>query len=236
MKTALVIQHVAFEDLGSLSGVLAQADYRVRCLEAALTDFEALDTGGTNLLIVLGGPIGACDDRDYPFLIHETRLIEARLRARLPTLGICLGAQLMARALGAAVYPAGRKEIGWSPVTLSAPGRASCLTHLGAPPTPVLHWHGDTFDLPAGAQLLASTAACAHQAFSVGANALALQFHPEVTAQGLERWLVGHAVEIAATPGVSAEGLRADTARCAGELGRRAERVFASWLSGLAQG
>jgi GMP synthase (glutamine-hydrolysing) len=116
---------------------------------------------------------------------------------------------------------------------LTEAGRASPLKHIDAEATPVLHWHGDTFDVPADARLLASTPACAHQAFSYGTAALGLQFHAEVTARGLEAWFVGHACEIAATPGVDVLSLRDETHRWAPVLERRARALFGDWLEGL---
>ena len=148
-----------------------------------------------DLLVVLGGPIGAYEEELYPFLADELRVIERRLAAGRPVLGICLGSQLMARALGARVYPGTGKEIGWAPLQLTAAGRDSCLAPLGGG-APVLHWHGDTFDLPKGASLLASTPRYKNQAFAWQRHGLALQCHIEATAAGLERWYIGHACEI----------------------------------------
>lgn len=233
MKSATAIRHVAFEDLGLLGPLLAEAGYRTEYREAGIDDMGGLDP---DLLVVLGGPIGAYEEEIYPFLTHELALIERRLAAGRPTLGICLGAQLMARALGARVYPGPAKEIGWAPLRLTEAGAASCLRHLGPQHTAVLHWHGDTFDLPAGATRLASTEICANQAFSHGPAALGLQFHGEACGPDLERWLIGHAAEIAATPGVTVPQLRADTGRCSEALRRQGRRCFAAWLAGLQPG
>src|SRR5262249_8638955 len=147
-------------------------------------------------------------------------------------MGICLGAQLMARALGPRVYPGPAKEIGWAPITLTHAGTSGPLRHLES--GPVLHWHGDTFDLPAGAELLASTAICRNQAFSYGSSALAFQFHPEAEGKNLERWFVGHAVEIAGVAGLTVEQLRADTQRFAPAAEERGTRCFSDWLAALA--
>src|SRR5262245_23163741 len=117
--SAAVIRHVAFEDLGSAAGVLERNGYRPAYLEAGLDPLDVAVTRDADLLIVLGGPIGAYEEHLYPFLKDELALLEHRLAADRPTLGICLGAQLMARALGARVYAGGKKEIGFSPLTLS---------------------------------------------------------------------------------------------------------------------
>lgn len=187
-----------------------------------------------DLLFILGGPIGANDDRDFPFLKHELQSIEHRLEAGKPVLGICLGSQLLARALGARVFPAPTKEIGWSPLALTADGYGSPLEHLAGYKTSVLHWHGDTFELPADAVRLASTPACDNQAFRWGNHVLALQFHPEVTRIGLERWFIGHICEIKASPRISVAGLRNDTARCAPALEIQGRKFFADWLERIA--
>ena len=122
-------------------------------------------------------------------------------------------------------------EIGWAPVTLSEDGKRSPLRHLGGDDTHVLHWHGDTFDLPAGATLLASTEVYPHQAFAVGDSVLGLQFHAEVTPESLEHWFVGHACEIAATPGISVPGLRSEGGRYAAKTAVLGQAMFEDWLT-----
>jgi GMP synthase (glutamine-hydrolysing) len=224
----LAIRHVPFEDLGLLGPLLAELGHDVRYIEAPTANLAALDPLAPDLLVVLGGPIGVYENDRYPFLDHEVALLAARLRAQRPTLGICLGSQLMARALGARVYSSGTKEIGWAPITLSAAGHRSPLRHLEG--TAVLHWHGDTFDLPNGAVHLASTAECRNQAFSIGTHALALQFHGEAAGLALESWFVGHACEISATPGLSVPQLRSDTARYSAALVRQGSECFREWL------
>ncbi|MBV8133135.1 MAG: glutamine amidotransferase [Alphaproteobacteria bacterium] len=234
IKTAIAIRHVHFEDLGAFDDVLCRHGYAVRYCDAGIDDIGEVDPLAPDLIIVLGGPIGAYQDLAYPFLGQELTLLERRLAAARPTLGICLGAQLMARALGARVYPAPTKEIGWGELQLSEAGRSGPLGRFAA--VPVLHWHGDTFDLPEGTQLLASTEMCPNQAFSLGPHALACQFHPEISVRGFERWLIGHAVEIASTRGISPGLLRSDTERFAPRAARCGEAYLSEWLGALYNG
>jgi GMP synthase (glutamine-hydrolysing) len=231
MKKAIAIRHIHFEGLGSLEEVLIREGYEVQYLDIGEPAFEKLEPANAELIVVLGGPIGVYEETDYPFLLKERGLLARRMQFDLPTLGICLGAQLMAAALGAKVYPSGIKEIGFAPVDLTTAGLQSPLLHLKD--KPVLHWHGDTFDLPENSQLLASTPACRNQAFSRGPNILGLQFHPELDSSShLEKWLVGHAVELA-TANVSPSRLRADSQRYCEILREAAIATFTAWLNGL---
>jgi GMP synthase (glutamine-hydrolysing) len=231
MKSAIAIRHVHFEDLGVFGPVLERRGYHVAYLDVGIDRVAADVVDQADLLVVLGGPIGAYEDDLYPFLLEELAVIQRRLASGKPILGICLGAQLIARAMGARVYPGPAKEIGWSAVTLTDAGCHGPLAALEA--VPVLHWHGDTFDLPVGAVRLASTSICANQAFSVGRQVLAFQFHPEATGAGLERWLIGHACEIAATPGVSVPDLRNQARSMATHGAACGQRCLDLWLDGL---
>ncbi len=228
MKTALALRHVPFEHLGILQPLLEARGYTVRTVDVGVQPVPTDDMVNADLLIVLGGPIGAYDDATYPFVRDEAAAIAQRLAARKPLLGICLGAQLMARALGAAVKPMGVKEIGFAPITLTAAGTDSPLAPL-ADGTPVLHWHGDRYDLPPGAQRLAFTAVCSEQAFAIGNHALALQFHLEANLEELEAWLIGHAAELGAA-GIDPRALRAQVPAVAERLSQRAREVFTAWL------
>jgi GMP synthase (glutamine-hydrolysing) len=230
MRRALIIRHLAFEDLGAWSPVLQRQGFALDWHEAGVDPLSRWAPTEHDLLIVLGGPIGIYELDLYPWLAEELAFIAARVRGQFPTIGVCLGAQAIASALGARVYPTGKKEIGFAPLSLTHAGTASCLAPFTDDPI-TLHWHGDTFDLPAGAQLLASTPQTPHQAFALGPKVLGVQFHPEAGGPGFERWLIGHACELAAA-GVSIPALRADAARHGPALAAKAERVLQRFLEG----
>ncbi len=227
----VAIRHVAFEDLGSLAASIEQLGGTIQYLEAGVTNLKAFDPLEPDLLVVLGGPLGAYEEENYPFLIEEVRILQARLVMDRPTLGVCLGAQLMARALGAAVYPGSGKEIGWFPLSLSNIRQLPAFRYLDGSTTSVLHWHGDTFDLPTGATLLASTSGYRNQAFKYGKRALGLQFHPEILPADFERWLIGHACEIAGTPDVSVNDLRKNALEFGVRLHAQASCFWNEWLA-----
>ncbi|MGH8226090.1 MAG: glutamine amidotransferase [Gammaproteobacteria bacterium] len=227
MKTALAIRHVSYEDLGSFASVLESRGYAVEYRDAGVDDLDALDPLAPDLLIVLGGSIGVAQVREYPYLTTEIELTRRRIEAGHPTLGICLGAQIMARALGSRVYTAEKMELGWAPLALTHAGRDSPLARLAD--IPLLHWHGDTFELPADAICLAATPDCAHQAFAYGDAALALQFHPEVSWPGFERWLIG-GVRALVAKGFDIPTLREESARCCAALAPAAALMLDEWL------
>lgn len=230
MTSVVAVRHIHFEDLGTIEPVLRAMGFDIQYVDATVEDLASLDPLKPDLMVFLGGPIGAFDDDIYPFVAEEESLVSRRLREELPTLGICLGAQLMARAMGASVYPMGVKEIGFSAVDLTSEGLKSALAGMGQ--TPVLHWHGDQFDVPDGARLLASTSVCPNQAFSVGNHALALQFHLEAETAMIEQWLVGHANELAQAQ-VDPRAIREKAAGTGNALALTARKVIQAWLGTL---
>jgi GMP synthase-like glutamine amidotransferase len=176
------IQHVPFETPARIAGWA-----RERGLETSIARVfeEPLPAAGdVEALVVMGGPMGVHDEGKLPWLAGEKRLIEAVVRAGKPVLGVCLGAQLIADVLGARVYRNRFHEIGWFRVEATAAGRGHARFPLRAEFVP-FHWHGDAFDLPAGAVQLARSAACEQQAFAWGDRVLGLQFHLEMDAEGV---------------------------------------------------
>lgn len=225
-RTAIAVRHVPFEDLGILAPLLAARGYETTLLDAGIDAIDPHAVAGTDLLIVLGGPIGVYDEDRYPFLHSSKAALATRLATGGATLGVCLGAQLLAEALGAEVRPTGAVEIGYGPLALTAEGRKSVLAPLDG--EPVLHWHGDEFAIPTGAHSLAHTPGFPHQAFAV-ARTLALQFHLEADHRVIERWLIGHAHELHHN-GIDPRTIREQAQRHGPRLEALAIRVLSDWL------
>jgi GMP synthase (glutamine-hydrolysing) len=223
----IAIRHVAFEDLGSFEPLLRARGFDIDYRQAGVDPISEPDWMDAELAVILGGPIGVNELPLYPWIADELQLAAMRMRARRPLLGLCLGAQMMAAALGSEIYPGPRKEIGWSELQVHGAGRASPLKHLVG--VPVLHWHGDTFDLPVEAELLASTALTPHQAFALDDFGLALQCHPEIRADAIETWLIGHTAELAQAD-IDIPRLRADTRRYGLALEEAGRGLLDDWL------
>jgi GMP synthase (glutamine-hydrolysing) len=227
-KKAVAISHVSFEDAGTLEDALKGRGIELSYLQAGVDDLSPAKDA--DILVVLGAPIGVYEVDRYPFLKGEFAVIEKAIAKGKPIIGICLGSQALAAVLGARVYPGREKEIGWGLLGLTPDGRKSPLAALEENKFRVLHWHGDTFDLPRGATWLAETAITPNQAFSYNnGKVLALQFHVEQHTKGMERWFIGHTLELT-TSGVDINKLRADTERLGPGMEKASRKVFDLWL------
>jgi GMP synthase (glutamine-hydrolysing) len=168
MKKALIVRHVPREGAAGFLQPIEAAGYEIERIDVASPEFADVDLCTPDLLIMMGGPMGVYEHDIHPWIPVQVGKLAARLEQDLPTLGVCLGSQMIAAALGARVYPGEAMELGFAPVTLNGAGAESPLRHIQD--VPVLHWHSDTFELPRGVELLASTNAYAHQAFRRGRN------------------------------------------------------------------
>ncbi len=216
MRKLLVFQHVPFEPLGTLDAQFRAAGFRIRYVNFARAGELRPEIGRYHGLIVLGGPMSAYDDERYPHLEIEVDSIRAAVDSGIPVLGICLGAQLIARALGARVKRNPVKEIGWYEVRRTDAGRRDALFGKFGASEQIFQWHGDTFALPHGAEHLAESDACANQAFRVGDCVYGLQFHLEADRALIERWLETpvHMRELARLEGtIDPQVIVADTSR-----------------------
>jgi GMP synthase (glutamine-hydrolysing) len=230
-KTALIIRHVPYEGVAGYRQPIEAAGYHVDRIDVSDPAFASLDFRQPDLLIMMGGPMGVYEQDRYPWIACQIRQLAARLEADRPTLGVCLGAQMMAAALGADVYPGPVKEVGFHPVTVHDEARDGPLRHLVD--VPVLHWHGDTFTLPEQVELIASSHLYAHQAFRRGNTILALQFHAEMGLDPrfndwIEQW-----PESVAEAGSDEANLRAAHDRLGPGAVAAGQAMVAEWLQCL---
>ncbi len=233
MKKLLVLQHVAHELLGTLNPLLRGAGFRLRYVNFARHPEAQPSLDGYHGLVVLGGPMSVNDTDRLPHLTTEMKLIEAAMRRNLPVLGICLGAQLIAKTLGAAVYPGKEKEIGWYDVSPTDEAESDPLLAEFQRTEKIFQWHGDTFDIPKSTIHLAFSSLCANQAFRYGVNVYGLQFHLEVDAPMIHRWLrvAENKKEITALGGkIDPERIHLETPDHMRRLQRLSERVFGEFI------
>ncbi len=233
MPRILVFQHVAAEPLGTLDPLIRARGHRIRFVNFEREPGAQPDVERYRGLVVLGGPMNVEDHARRPHLRTELRAIERMLELNRPVLGICLGAQLLAHALGAPVTRASRPEIGWYPLHTTADGRTDpVLAPLGER-APVFQWHGCRFDIPRDAVHLARSDGCEQQAFRWGERAYGFQFHLEMDAPLVERWLANPAYrDELATSGLphDADAIRAQTREHIAAMQRRAGAVFNNFL------
>jgi GMP synthase-like glutamine amidotransferase len=190
------LQHVPFEGLGSMEPWLRARANGLTCTPLQ-RGAQLPAPGDLDWLVVMGGPMGVYDEAEHPWLAAEKRLVRSAVEAGKVVLGVCLGAQLIAASLGAAVRRNPEREIGWFPVEPTGAAGASAFAAHFERPLEVFHWHGDTFELPAGAVHLARSEACANQAFALGERVLGLQFHLETTPESARALIEGCRDELA---------------------------------------
>lgn len=233
MRKLLVFQHVPYEPLGTLDAQFREAGFRIRYVNFARSGRLKLDVKRYDGLVVLGGPMGVRDTDTHPHLLDEMEAIRVAIDNDTPTLGICLGAQLIAATLGARVAPNPVKEIGWSDVKRTPAAMTDPLfKHFGANEK-IFQWHGDTFEIPFGAKHLAKTDNCRNQAFRHGGSVYGLQFHLEVDEALVRRWLVTPAMraELAAMRGTAdPQSILKETQQFIGRSKRLSHAVFSEFI------
>lgn len=225
------LYHAPTETAGLLGDITKE--FGLPFKDVHLYDGEGLprDTSDLEGLIVMGGPMSVNDTVEYPFLLSEVLLIEKLLSEKKPVIGICLGAQLIAKALGSRVYPNKEKEIGWHPIQLTSSAAKDPLFRAAPQNLHVLHWHGETFDLPKGAVHLARSLRCENQAFRWEENTYGLQFHLEATPAMLQDWCSSDqgSADLDAAGEDGAEVLR-QTPQAYEQLEPVARQVFSTYL------
>lgn len=233
MAKVLICQHVGYEILGTLNPLFKEAGFRLRYINFGRFPEQRPEIDGYDGLVLLGGPMNVDEEARFPHLTHEIKMIEAALRREIPILGICLGSQLIARALGAQVGRNTTREIGWNEVVLTEEGRKDPVLAHFKPQEAMFHWHGDTFAMPTGAVHLASSKDCANQAFRYGDRVYGFQFHLEVDEPMIERWLLvpRHQSELAEVQEKTCpKRIRIETPQRISRLKELSEKTFGEFI------
>lgn len=196
------LQHVPFEGLGSIEAWLHATGYEITATRFFESE-ELPDLRDIALLVVMGGPMSVNDEKEFPWLLAEKQFIRDAIHSGKAVLGICLGAQLIANAVGARVYRNPVKEIGWFPISGIEP--ASNVIACFPESVDVFHWHGETFDLPSGATRIARSRGCENQAFQFGDSVIGLQFHLETTPESAKEIVANCRAELLPSEYVQSE-------------------------------
>lgn len=221
MKPVIVLQHIACETLGTIENLLVSKNIPFRYVKTYAGEPVPKNMGESSALIVMGGPMGVYETDIYPFLKEEMRLIENALHEQRPVLGICLGSQLLAAVLGSRVRKGRQKEIGWHPVRFSEEGKKDALM--------AFHWHGDIFDLPKGAALLASSELTQVQAYRYNKNVYGFLFHMEVTEMMIRDWVMTFSDELSSAK-IDAKSILNGIPTYLPNLNSVGKSIFGAWV------
>lgn len=225
---ALVVRHHPNDHAGNFRAPLAKCGFDVSYWHPATSPVP--DPESVDLLVIMGGVMGAHDEHLHPWLLDEIGLIERCLSRWIPTIGLCLGGQLLSRVYGAWVGRAERAEIGVLPIDLTPAGAESPVSEVRLADGHVLQWHVDRFDLPAGTDALATSTECPCQAWRDGAQVLALQFHPEAEAMQASGWIAGHP-DMLIAEGVDPAAFERDVQDRGAALERMGSALMHRWLA-----
>ncbi len=234
MPKLLVFQHVAHEILGTLDPLIRESGCRIRYVNFGRSNYDIPELRNYDGLIVLGGQMNVDQVDEYPYLIPELEAIKKAITLDIPILGICLGSQLLAKALGAEITKNECKEIGWYDVMATDEGRADPLFSKFNKVEKLFQWHGDTFEIPKGAVHLATSEKCGNQAFRYGNKIYGLQFHLEVDEAMIQRWLVAptNKKELEELEGIiDPDQIRTDTPSYINDLMNLSDKTFGEFIN-----
>ncbi len=226
----LVIQHIPIEGPETLGDFLKARDFAIQTVDLSRGEKLPADFSALQAVVCLGGPMNVYEEEKYPFLKDENHFIMRALEEKIPFLGICLGAQLLAKACGAKVVKNPVKEVGFSEIRLTGEGKKDPLFAGVVERFNVFQWHEDAFAIPQAGHWLAKSPACGHQAFRIGPTAYGLQFHVEITDKSIKEWTGAYFEKDNPTHAIITRQMLASYAKIREPLAREAEKIYANFV------